>query len=154
AEHDIFELYLTARAAERMRARAVLDFRIDCEQLEASPESRLRAFDLSVGLGNLVDRRVQRGEVSREHDQLADREPPFKDVLRAEVNHDRRAARDQYADRAGVNRLQSVQAQGRVQTFAARFDELAVRLALSREGLHDVNRGERALRDGEQTAFL
>src|SRR5208282_1981676 len=53
AEYDVVEFDLAARAAERLRASAVLDFGIDREQLEASPEARFCAFDLSVGLRNL-----------------------------------------------------------------------------------------------------
>ena len=51
-------------------------------------------------------------------------------------------------------RLQSVEAQGRVEARATRLDELAIRLAFAREGLHDVNRGKRAMRDGIQRLSL
>ncbi len=71
-ERDIVELDLAAHPPERARIGPILDLRIDLQQLEASAQSRLRAFDLAVGLKNLVHRRVERGEVSREHDQVAD----------------------------------------------------------------------------------
>src|SRR5580658_6646779 len=153
-EYHSVELDFAARASQALGSRAISDLGIDLQQLEASPEARLGPLDLPEGLRDLVDRLVQRSEVSDEYDEIANSQFPAHRMPSAKINHERSSNRDHNVNRARVDRLQRVELKRLAEARAARLHELAIRLALAGERLHDVDGRQRAVCDGIKAALL
>ena len=124
--------------------------RISKHALRAGP----RALDEAPRLREAVDRRVERGEVAREDQHVADREPPRHHLRRAEPEHGRRPDRDEHVHERRVDGLEGVEAEVRVEARARRVDEAPVLVLLGRERLDDADRADRALRDRPERALL
>ena len=140
AEADILPRDRAPRALRRELARAALQIRLRIQDLEDAARSNARAGDKAPALGDLVDGIVKLREVGDEDDQLPERQRAGHDGPCAGINHDRRAASDDDADRAGIERLPIVEPQRCPQAFAAGAHKAAVFLLLLRKSLHDLDR--------------
>src|ERR1700683_1386507 len=140
SKHHVVELDLSTDAAKRSSAGTILYFGIERKKCKASPQPCLRALDQTVGLKNLIDRRIQRYEIGGQYRQFTDSDLRTHDVERTEVHHQRGSHRDHHADCTSVNGLESVEAQIFAQTFAARLHKLTIRFGFAGERLHHVNR--------------
>src|SRR5215469_6056512 len=117
----------------------IADFRFNLQQFHATPQTYFSILHQSISLKHLIDRLVQRGQISNEDDQSTNSQRATQNVLCAKVDNGCGTSRDQKADAACVDCLKHVDLQSLVETLAARSDKLLIRLRLARKRLYYMN---------------